>query len=903
MKNKFEKNNTLIEWYRMTENEVLTKLNSSYTGLSDQEANERLKKFGKNALPVKQAPSVFKIILNQLANPLIYVLIAATIASVVVGDKKDALFIFLAILLNSAIGAYQEWKAEKSSEALHNLLKILAHVKRNGDIKLLNANSLAPGDIVKLESGGKVPADIRILKQNGLRADESLLTGESTEIIKISDKIEKQIPLSDRENMLFAGSMITSGRGLGVVVETGLNTEIGKIAESIGFVKTAKAPLVIRMEKFSHQISLIVLFACALIALTELLRGKYIFDVFFLFIALAVSAIPEGLPAALTVALSVGMSRMAKRNVIIRKLAAVESLGSCTLIASDKTGTLTVNKQTVKVLYLPNGAGFEVAGEGYNGEGEIKSCRTKSSLSEVKELVKCAVICNEGSLKKRKGKWEFHGDAVDIAFLALGYKYGFAPDEINKNLEVLKEIPFESERKFSANFYKCESGVKVAVKGAFEVIFHFCSHMKTRGSVVHINHKRIEKQINTLSSAGYRVIALAEGIIAPKHNHEYYEEDLKKLTFLGLVGLIDPLRPEAKAAVDTCKQAGIKVIMITGDHPETAYTIAKTLSIVSSRNDVTEGYLLSKTDEKSEEFSRIVNKGTVFARVTPMQKLSIVEALTNSGHYIAVTGDGVNDAPAMKKAHISVAMGSGTDVAKDVSSMIVLDDNFASVVAGVEEGRFAYDNIRKVVYLLVATGVGEITLFALSVIFNIPAPLSAVQLLWLNLVTNGIQGVGLAFEKGEKETMQKPPRNPKESIFNKLMVQETFISGFSVGLIAFVLWLSLISNGISEFSARNNVLLLMVLFENIHVFNCRSEYTSAFKIPFKNNVILITGVLIAQALHVVSMNIPVMQNILKVEAIGIKEWVYLLICSSSLLVIMELFKFFKFRVILKKIGK
>lgn len=892
MKNKTKKNAKEIEWYRLSEEETLKRLNTSKKGLKNEEADERIKIFGKNMLPEKKPVSMLKIILNQLLSPLIYILIAACVVSFIIGDKKDGGFILLVILINTAIGSYQEWKAEKSSEALRNLLKICVKIKRAGETRLLNAVNLVPGDIVYLESGGKVPADIRILSQTGLMTNESLLTGESNDVMKLVDTIEKQVPLSERENMLYAGSIITSGRGLGVVVETGLKTELGKIAQAVTSMETVKPPLIRRMEKFSGEISIIVLFACALIALIEFIRGSSVVDVFFLAVALAVSSIPEGLPAALTVALSVGMSRMAKRNVIIRKLPAVEGLGSCTLIASDKTGTLTVNKQTVKVLYLPDGAKFHVTGEGYSGEGEVVSRREKYSITEAKGLIKCAVICNEANLVKKEGKWVHQGDAVDVALLALGYKYGLLPDAIEKNIEVLKEIPFESERKFSAKFYREESKVNVAVKGALEVVLQFCSYMKMKENHINIDQKRIERQIKKLSGSGHRVIAFAEGEIALKPDHEYYESDLKELTFLGLTGLIDPLRPEAITAVDTCKKAGIKVIMITGDHPETSFTIGKNLNIVKSREEVTQGRELEIIDENSPEFIEIVSKSTVFARVAPLQKLHIVDALARSGNFIAVTGDGVNDAPALKKAHISVAMGSGTDVAKDVSSIIVVDDNFASVVAGVEEGRYAYDNIRKVIYLLVSTGAAEIVLFSLAVIFNKPIPLVAVQLLWLNLVTNGIQGVALAFEKGEKETMKKPPRKPQEGVFNKLMVQEIIISGASMGVIAYIFWLTLLNNGVSEFSARNIVLLLMVLFENIHVFNCRSEYRSAFKVPLKNNILLITGVIAAQLIHIISLNIPIMQFILGIEPVQITEWFYLLAFSASILLIMELFKLF-----------
>lgn len=874
------------DWYKISEQETLKLLNANIDGLSEEEAEKRLEKYGKNQLPVKKPPTIWKIILDQILNPLIYILIAAAAVSTFIGDLKDAFFIFLVIFINTAIGSYQEWKAEKSTEALQNLLKICVQVKRDGVKKSLDAVWLVPGDIVFLESGNKVPADIRILKATNLMADESLLTGESVEVTKMVDIIEKDVPVGDRENMIYAGTTITAGRGIGVVVETALNTEIGKISRAVTSVEKVKPPLIERMEAFSHQISIIVLLACVVIAFIELTRGFSLVEVFFLAVALAVSAIPEGLPASLTVALSVGMSRMTKRGVIIRKLPAVEGLGSCTLIASDKTGTLTVNRQTVKMIYLPDGSRYNVTGEGYTGEGNVVPCKERFNLFSVNPLIKSAVICNEASLRKKDEKWVYHGDAVDIALLALGYKQGYEQDKVNANIKILREIPFESDRKYAAKFYEEDSKVKVVAKGALEVIVEFCPEA---------DKKRINRQLKALSRSGHRVIAVAEGEIPSKNDHGYYEEDLKNLNFLGLIGLIDPLRPEAVEAVKTSHKAGIKVIMITGDHPETALTIGKNLGIAESKKDVIEGAALDKFDENSSEFIELIKQKSVFARVSPLQKLHIVDALSRSGNFIAVTGDGVNDAPALKKAHISVAMGSGTDVAKDVSSMIVVDDNFASVVAGVEEGRYAYDNIRKVVYLLVATGAAEIVLFLMAVTLNTPIPLVAVQLLWLNLVTNGIQGVALAFEKGEKETMLKPPRSPQEGVFNELMIKETIISGLSMGVIAFALWTTLLGAGMDEYSARNMVLLLMVLFENIHVFNCRSEHKSAFKIPLKNNLILITGVMAAQLIHIFSMNIPIMQDVLGIKPITLTEWLFMLVFAGSILLIMELFKFFRKR--------
>lgn len=584
---------------------------------------------------------------------------------------------------------------------------------------------------------------------------------------------------------------------------------------------------------------------------------------------------------------------MSKRNVLIRKLTAVEGLGSCTCIASDKTGTLTINKQTVRMISLANDGEFQVTGEGYIPEGRIitkdNTEISVGSYNNLDELIKISLIANEGSIYKSENGWTSNGDAVDVAILAMGYKYGFDQAELLKSIETITEIPYESEIAYSSRFYRYNSKTKIAIKGAFEVISPLCSNMIRKGDIVNIDNAALNSQAIHLAEQGYRLIAIASGYIGEEKTN-YSHNDIHSLTFLGFICLIDPLRSESASAVGKCKDAGVKVLMVTGDHPATAFAIGKQLGIAESKADVITGTEIEAL--KDGELNKILSTKTIFARVTPIQKLEIVDALIKNGNYVAVTGDGVNDAPALRKAHIGVAMGSGTDIAKDVSSMIVTDDNFSSIVSGIEEGRYTYDNIRKVIYLLISTGAAEITLFLFSLAAGLPIPLVAVQLLWLNLVTNGIQGVALAFEKGESASMKRPPRNPSEGIFNKLMIQETLLSGLTMAIVAFACWFWLLKTGWDEFNARNLVLLLMVLFENIHVFNCRSEYNSAFKIPFKNNILLITGVFIAQGIHITSMQIPLMQNVLKIKPVDPSIWIILLVASSFLLLVMEIFKKF-----------
>lgn len=885
------------DWHYFDENSIFEELISSRQGLASEEVAERLEVYGPNSLPVKEPPTIWNILLHQIKNPLIFILIAAALASVAIGERTDAVFIMIVIVLNSGLGAYQEYNAEKSAASLQNLLKIKARVRRdNKDIEI-PSEELVPGDIVLLESGYKVPGDLRLLEINNLTSDESFLTGESIAATKIVERLPADTEVSDRRNMAFAGSSITSGRGLGIVVGTGMQTEVGKIAENVNESESAKPPLVVRMERFTKQVSIIVLFISVVLAIMLRLQGLDAAAIFFFVVALAVSAIPEGLPVALTVALSIAVSRMSKRNVIVRKLPAVESLGSCTVIASDKTGTLTVNQQTARQVSLPDGQKFGISGEGYNGEGEFTNLTKDEIANEAKtqleEICELSILANEGSLIEESGKWTHYGDAMDVAFLAMGYKLGLVPAEVKSKTELVGMIPYESERKFSATFYEKDGVTQLAAKGALESILGFCKSMKYQDKVIKLDREKIEIQAEEMAAQGYRVLAVA-GAEYPGFQKKavYEDEDLPGMVFYGLVGFIDPLRPEAIESVNKCKVAGIKVIMITGDHPSTAQAIAKGLGIADEDESVVTGQQLSEAGSPdSPAYIELVSSTHVFARVSPTQKLEIVEALIDQGEFVAVTGDGVNDAPALRRANIGVAMGSGTDVAKEISSMIVTDDNFASIVSGVEEGRFAYDNVRKVIYLLISTGAAEVALFVTSIFAGLPLPLLAVQLLWLNLVTNGIQDVALAFEAGEPGAMKRKPRKPKERIFNPQMISQTLVAGLTMGMIAFGFWYFLVDvQMMNETHARNIVLLLMVLMQNVHVFNARSEFVSAFKVPLSRNYILVIGVLVAQAIHILSMHVPFMQQILRVEPITLFEWLEVFMLAIPLLIVMEVYK-------------
>lgn len=882
-------------WHSFEIKDVMAQLKTGNHGLTDKEVKDRQLYYGPNSLPTKKPPTIFRIIFNQLMNPLVLVLIAAAIASIAIGDASDALFILIVITINSSLGTYQEHKAEKSASSLLKMMKITARVRRDRMEMDIPAEELVPGDIVILETGLKVPADIRLITINKLSADESFLTGESMAANKKIDLLPRETVIAERKNMAFAGSTIVSGKGEGIVVATGAGTQVGIIAKSVAESKSAKTPLIQRMEKFTKNITVIVAAISFILAIILRLEGYDLTHIFFFVVALAVSAIPEGLPIAVTVALSIATKRMARRNVIVRRLNAVEALGSCTVIASDKTGTLTVNQQTARQIVLPDGSSFNVTGEGYNGIGEIHPVgpySLENSLLDLRILAETAILANDGHLVKENGEWKHRGDSMDVAFLALGYKLDVTPKEKQK-YKMLRDIPYESEKKYSAAILSEGEKIVISAKGAVETILGFCTNMQSGDEILPVDKKLIEMQAEDLAQKGLRVLALARKESSEKVDiNDDLDHHTKGLTFVGIVGFIDPLRPEAIASVKECKEAGIRVLMITGDHQSTAKAIAKDLKLSDKEEEVVTGAMLSASGAPdSPAYEELVMSTHVFARVSPTQKLEIVNVLIRKGEFVAVTGDGVNDTPALKTANIGVAMGSGTDAAKEVGSMIIADDKFSSIVAGVEEGRFAYDNIRKVIYLLISTGIAGIIFIIPSVLMGLPLPLLPVQLLWLNLVTNGIQDVALAFEGGEKGAMRRKPRNTKEGIFDHQMIKQTVVSSLTIAIVVFVTWYWLIAvKQMPEYSARNMILLLMVLFQNMHIFNCRSEVSSAFRVPLSNNYLLIFGIILAQGIHIVSMHIPLMQKTLKLEHVSMSSWATMLSLSMLILVVMEIFK-------------
>jgi magnesium-transporting ATPase (P-type) len=886
-------------WHALTASEVLAHLAAGEGGLSEDEAAARRRRVGPNELPRAARDGLIRIYLRQFKNPLVYLLLGATAVSLGVGEFTDAAFIFVVLQSNAAIGTYQEWTAAASAAELDALIRNVVVALRDGTPRQVDAAELVPGDVVKLESGTLVPADLRLLAGWEVTVDESLLTGESTPVTKDAESVlTPAAPLVERRNMLFAGTTVLLGRVTGVVAATGAATQVGRIAAALVSEGAAPPPLVARLEQFSRVIGFVTLGLIALLAGAQLVQGLPLVTVFLFAVALAVAAIPEGMPVAITVALSIASTRMAGRNVIVRALPAVEGLGACTLIASDKTGTLTCNELTVKRVVL-FGAGrrragpaplvAEVGGEGYRPQGAILVAGQEAAAEERAALLRLAesgALCNEASFHVAGDAVEHLGDTVDVAFLVLGAKLGLDTRSMRSAAPQLGLIPYEPHRRFGASFIREDHGgaarAVAHVKGAAEVLLPMCAGLDRPAALA---------EADRLAAAGYRVIAVARGPVAMDDALAAAPEALRGLELLGLVGLIDPVRPEVPDAVARCRAAGITVVMITGDHPDTALAIARQLDIARDASEVATGAELAEARDEPGAFDRRVTGARVFARVEPVQKLAIVQALQGAGEVVAVSGDGVNDAPALSAGDIGVAMGrGGTDVARGAADLLLADDNFASIVGGVEEGRIAYDNVRKLIFLLIAMGLAEIALFLLAVFAGLPIPLFAVQLLWLNLVTEGVQTVALAFERGEPGVLQRRPRPPGQPLFDRPMIVQVLVSGVYVGVVAFVFYRWCLAQGMDTAAARNLLLLLLVLFENVHVFNARSETRSVFKVSFAANPFVVLAALGAQLLHIAAMYLPGLRDVLDLQPIGWADWFLVAPVALSLLLVVELYK-------------
>lgn len=866
------------EYYDKDISDVLFEFGTSELGLKTAEVKARRAKYGDNVLPKKKKDSIVKIFFREFIDPMVALLVVAIAASIVAGEYIDAAVIAFIILVDAVMGAYQENKANTTAEALEDFIKVQVKVIRDSENQIVNAEELVPGDFVMLESGDKISADMRLVETHNFSVDESVLTGESVQVAKSPETIGKVgASLGDQRNMAFSGTTVVSGRARAIVVKTGLATELGKIADSINKTDKAKSPLTLRVEKLSRQITIMILIIAAVLTTLLIVKKVPYTEILLTVIAFAVSAMPEGLPLALTMALSIASNRMAKKNVIVRKLKSAESLGSCTVIASDKTGTLTVNQQTAKRIILPNGEEYHISGTGFSTTGKV----TGNVISYAEELGLLGVLNNEASLEGGKPI----GDSIDIAFLVLGEKLKVK----TRGIKIVERVPYESENKYSAVFYEQGGETYCTVKGSLEVVAGFCDKVNfARGKEM----RKLHAQNEMLAKDGYRVIALAVGKMPKKKS--YSEKDIKGLTFMGMVGFIDPIRKEAVASIRECHTAGIKVLMITGDHPLTAFSIARDLELAKDMEQVASGEEVEKVYRRGQkDFDEFVAQKLVFARVTPLQKLHIVNSLKRQGEFVAVTGDGVNDAPALKSANIGVAMGSGTDIARETADMIIVDDNFKSIVAGVKEGRVAYANIRKIILFLISCNIAEAVFFCLAIALDLPMPFVAVQLLWLNVVTDGVQDFALSFEKAEKDILREKPRDPKESIFDKTLLHKILFSAAVITGVIFVLYYYLIRvANVDIVVARSYTMCLMVFIQNVHAFNCRSEKQSAFRISLFKNPVFLFGIAGTIILQLIVMEVPLFTQFLQTISMPPVLIAEFFGCAMIILIAMEIYKIF-----------
>ena len=860
-----------VAWHAMQPDSVMTALETRRSGLSEPEAGRRLEAAGLNSLPEGTGTGLTRTFLRQFASPLIYLLLAAGLLAMVIGDRWDAAFIFGVLLLNAVLGAVQEMKADASARALRSLVPQTALVRRDGVAREIESEQLVPGDIVELESGMRVTADMRLLEAQALQLDESLLTGESLPVSKdATAELEPSCPLADRVTLAHTGTAVVRGRAIGAVVATGTNTAIGRIGRSLEDVarSAAATPLIQRMAQLARQIAVAAVGLIICLAILLALQGEAWRDIAMLAIALAVSAIPEGLPIAVTVALSSAARRMAKKNVIVRALPAVEGLGSCTLIASDKTGTLTVNRLTVERAMLSDGAPIDRA-----------SWLGESAPEDVQALGRAAALCNEAGLTEHGIAL---GDAVDVALLTFAGEIG---QDVPALLQARKLaiIPYEPAQRYAAVEVQLDGVPRLVVKGAPETVVAMCAD-------VHPDTIQIAEQ---LARDGYRVLALAEG--SGTVGEGPLEGRLQRLSLRGFVGLVDPLRPEAEEAVRRCAAAGIGVRMVTGDHPATALAIASKLGLAERADEVVTGAALAACLEDALAFREHVMNARVFARIEPAQKLAIVRALQEAGEIVAVTGDGVNDGPALQAAHVGVAMGKGgTDVARGAADLVLADDNFASIVAGIEEGRITFGNVRKIVIFVLATGVAEIGMFLAALAAGLPMPLTPVQLLWLNLVTNGVQDVTLGFGRGDGDEMHQPPRRKLTSLIDRqalilMLPGAALMAGIAVWLLSREL-----DSGAPIEQARNSVLLMVVLFQNVFLIGIRHLRLPVWRVRSENPWLFL-GIALALALHVGAMNLPPLQGLLDVAPVSSDVLRYCLVSAASILFVTEVAKRWAFR--------
>ncbi len=878
-------------WFSNSQEDVLKKLEvDASVGLSSSEAKMRLDKYGENKLKSKPKKSLIALFFSQLKDMLIYVLLGAVVITLVIGEYVDAIIILCVIILNAVIGVVQEYKAGKAIEALQNMTTPRALVRRDGEVKEINSEEIVPGDIVILDAGRFVPADLRLIESANLQIEESALTGESVPSDKDSKAIydNPKTPIGDKSNMAFMSTLTTYGRGEGVVVTTAMETEIGKIAKILDEDNNEMTPLQKRLEELGKILGFIAIGICALIFVIALIQKRDLFEMFLTAISLAVAAIPEGLAAIVAIVLALGVTRMSKINAIVKKLPAVETLGSVNIICSDKTGTLTQNKMTVVKHYT------------LNSISEVpQSDDTLEPSKDQTELIKSLVLCSDATYENGQGT----GDPTEIALVILGDRYNLSKASLNTKYKRVSENPFDSDRKLMSTLNEEGNRYRVHTKGAIDNLLKISNSALVDGKIVPLtedikaNYLKVTEE---MSDSALRVLGVAfkdtDSVIAP-------EEMEKDLTIIGLVGMIDPPRLEVKASIAEAKAAGITAVMITGDHKNTAVAIAKELGIADSIKQSLTG---SEIDDISdEEFFRTINDYRVFARVSPEHKVKIVKAFKSHGNIVSMTGDGVNDAPSLKNADIGVAMGiTGTDVSKGASDMILTDDNFTTIVHAIEEGRNIYNNIKKAVIFLLSCNLGEVVTIFASILFFWPVPLLATQILWINLITDTLPAIALGIDPGDKDVMKQKPRNPKESFFAKGAGTRAVIGGILIGILTLLaFYFGLSEHGYSLGSkdipedvltyARTMSFVVLAASQLLYSLSMRHPTKSIFSVGLFSNMYLIGAIIVGFILQLGVISIPFLANAFKVHNLSLRDWGIVIAFALVPLIVNEIIKVFR----------
>ncbi|WP_133793803.1 cation-translocating P-type ATPase [Prosthecobacter fusiformis] len=888
------------DWHKLETSEVTRLLRSDCKhGLTDEEVKKRQKKYGPNSISARAGTPGWKRFLQQFNQPLVYLLVGASVITALLQEWVDSGVIFGVVLANAIIGYIQESKAEKAIDALNSLVITEATVRRDGRKARVPSSQLVPGDVVLLQSGDRTPADLRLFEVNSLQVDESALTGESVPVQKHADVLGHDVVLADRKNQAFAGTSVTYGTAQGLVSAIGDKTETGRIAWLISETVELSTPLTRKISAFSQLLLWVILGLSVVTFAVGVGRGEPPVEMFMASVALAVGAIPEGLPAAVTIVLAIGVSRMAKRRAIIRKLPAVETLGSTTVVCSDKTGTLTENQMTVQRVYA-GGQDYQITGVGYEPRGDVlDAVGSKIDLAVHPALLEClraGVLCNDSQLVIEEGRHLMQGDPTEAAMLVAGAKAGLDHETSMQDSPRHSMIPFESQHMFRATLHEHESGRVIYKVGAVERLLERCSDMLgSEDKPVALDKEAVRTAVEKMASQGMRVLAFARSHQVPLEGDLSHDHVKGGMTFLGLQGMIDPPRPEAIAAVANCRRAGILVKMITGDHALTARAIAEKLGIADGDGVQTmTGQELEKISDV--DLPAIAHRVEVFARVAPEQKLRLVRALQSYGHVVAMTGDGVNDAPALKQADIGIAMGiTGTDVAKGAADMVLIDDNFATIQAAVEEGRGVFDNLRKFIVWTLPTNLGEGSIILVSIFFGLTLPVLPVQLLWVNMTTAVFLGLMLVFEPNEPDLMQRSPRDPKRPLLTFPLFMRTGL--ISLIMICGAFWLffnEMNTGGQTEAAARTAVINVIVMVEIAYLFSCRSLNHSLFSIGLWTNRLAILGALGMVGAQLLFTYAPVMNKLFHTQPLGGGSWVKILIVTLLSFAAVEFEKWVRF---------